>query len=70
MAITGNFERFQYLNFEINFFERRKLLKKLEYRFLVESTNIDNITFPDKTAPSEDNVKPNRMGSTKLTYHK
>ena len=45
-------------------------LKKLEYNFLVESTKIDNITFPYKTALSEANVKTNRMGSTKLTYHK
>ena len=46
------------------------LFKKLEYRFLVESTKIDNITFPYKTALSEANVKTNRMGSTKWTYHK
>ena len=46
------------------------LFKKLEYCFLVESTKIDNITFPYKTALSEANVKTNRMGSTKLTYHK
>ena len=62
MTITGNFERFQYFNFQI--------IKKLEYRFLVESTKINNITFPYKTALSEANVKTNRMGSTKLTYHK
>ena len=46
------------------------LFKKLEYRFLVESTKIDNITFPYKTALSEANVKTNRIGSTKWTYHK
>ena len=46
------------------------LFKKLEYHFLVESTKIDNITFPYKTALSEANVKTNRMGSTKWTYHK
>ena len=45
------------------------LFKKLEYCFLVESTKIDNITFPYKNALSEANVKANRMGSTKLTYH-
>ena len=44
--------------------------KKLEHCFLVESTRIDNITFPYKTALSEANVKTNRIGSTKLTYHK
>ena len=47
-----------------------KFTAKIEYRFLVESTKIDNITFPYKTALSEANVKTNRMGSTKLTYHK
>ena len=46
------------------------LFKKLEYRFLVESTKIDNITFPYKTALSEASGKTNRMGSTKWTYHK
>ena len=29
------------------------LFKKLEYHFLVESTKIDSITFPYKTALSE-----------------
>ena len=37
----------------------------MEYRFLFESTKIDNITFPYKTALSEVNVKKNRMESTK-----
>ena len=46
------------------------LFKKMEYRFLVESTKIDNITFPHKTALSEANVKKNRMESTKWTYQK
>ena len=49
----------------MNFFLKYKL-----YHFLVESTKIDNITFPYKTALSEANVKTNRMGSTNLTYHK
>ena len=79
MTITGNFERFQYFNFEINFlknanflknFLKNKFSKKLEYRFFVESTKIDNITFPYKIALTEANVKTNRMGSTELTYHK
>ena len=52
------------------FSEKCTFFKKLEYRFLAESTKIDNITFPYKTAPSEVNVKTNRMGSTKLTYRK
>ena len=52
------------------FSEKRRLFKKLGYRFLVESTKIDNITFPCKTALSVANVNTNRMWSTKLTYHK
>ena len=46
------------------------LFKKLEHRFLVESTKIDNIILPYKTAVPEANVKTNRMGSTKWVYHK
>ena len=41
----------------------------MEYRFLVKSTKIENTTFPYKTALSEVNVKTNRMGNTKWTYH-
>ena len=41
----------------------------MEYCFIVESTKIDNITFPYKTALSEANVKTNGMGSKKLTFH-
>ena len=44
--------------------------KKLEYRLLGESTNIETAIFPYKTALSEANIKKNRMGSTKWTYHK
>ena len=46
------------------------LFEKLEYHFLVQSTKINNITFPYKTPLLEFSVKANRMGSTKLTYHK
>ena len=44
--------------------------KKLEYRFLAESTKIENALFPYKTVVSETNVKTNRLVSTKRTYHK
>ena len=40
------------------------VFKKLKYSSLVESTKIENITFPYKTALSESNAKTNRMGST------
>ena len=39
--------------------------QKLEYRFLAESTETENVTFPYKTTLSESNVKTTRMGSTK-----
>ena len=48
----------------------KTFLKKLEYRFLVETTKTENISFPFKTAPSEANVKTNRMATKKWTYHK
>ena len=60
------FFAFQTLN---KFSEKRKLFKKLERRFLVESAKIENATFSYKTPLSEANVKTNRVGSTKWTYH-
>ena len=70
MTISESFKRFQYFNFEANFLENENLFKKLEYRFLVETTKIENTSFPFKTALSEANVKTNRMATTKWTYHK
>ena len=70
-TISGNFERFQYFNFEkTNFFKMKIFFKKLEYCFLVESTKIESASFPYKTAISEANVKTNRIVSTKWTCHK
>ena len=40
-------------------------MKKLEYSFLVETTEIENTPFPFKTALPETNVKINRMATTK-----
>ena len=48
----------------------KTFFKKLECRFLVETTEIENTSFPFKTAMSETNVKTNRMATTKWTYHK
>ena len=70
MTIRGNFELFQYFNLETGFLENENLFQKLEYRLLVESTKIENTSFPYKTAMSEAHVKTNRMVSTKWTYHK
>ena len=52
------------------FSKTKTFFKKLEYYFLVESPRTENVTFPYKTAMSEANVKTNRMGSPRWTYHK
>ena len=43
----------------------KTFFKRLEYRFLVESTKIKNASFPYKTAISEANVKTNWIVNTK-----
>ena len=48
------------------FWKMKTVFKKLEYRFLVESTKIENALFPYKTAVSEANVKTNRMSEYKM----
>ena len=62
VAITGNFESFEYFSFITNFLENENLFKK------TESTKVENASFSCKTAMSETNVKTNRMGSTNRTY--
>ena len=52
------------------FRKMKTFFKKLEYRFLVERTKIENASLPYKTAPSEANVKTNKMVTTKWVYHK
>ena len=56
---------FNILTFKQIFWNTKTFLKELEYRFLVESTNIENASFPYKTATSEANVKTNKMVTTK-----
>ena len=46
------------------------VFKKLEHHFSVESTKIENASFPYKTAISETSVKTNRMVTIKWTYCK
>ena len=70
MTASGNSERFQYFDFETDFLENKTFFKKLEYHYLVESTKIENLSFPYKTASSEINVKTSKMVSTKWAYHK
>ena len=52
------------------FLKTKTLFRKLENRFLVESTKIENASFLYKTATREANIKTSRMLSTKWTYHK
>ena len=56
MTITGNFECLYYFNFETIFLNNENFFEKLEYRLLVESTAVENATFPYKTALSKANV--------------
>ena len=64
MKIIGDFERFHYFNFETSFQKSENFLKKkkLGYRFLVESTTIENPIFPYKTALSKATVELNGAG--------
>ena len=68
--LLGILNFFNTLTLRQIFWKTQTLFKKLEYRFLVESTKIENPTFPYKTALPEANVKTNKMDSTKWTYHK
>ena len=61
---------FNKLTLTQNLWKTKTFFKKLEYRFLVAITKIENTSFPFKTVPSEANVKTNRMATTNLTYHK
>ena len=61
---------FNTLTLEQIFWKTKTFFKKLEYHFLVETTKIENTSFPFKTALSEANFKTNRMATTKWTYHK
>ena len=46
ITVTENFERSQYFNFETSFLQNEKRFQKLEYCFLVESTQIEDALFP------------------------
>ena len=64
------FNAFHTLTLKQNFWKMKLFFKTLESRFLVESTKIENASFPHKTAILEAIVETNRMVSTKWTYHK
>ena len=61
---------FNTLTLKRSFWKNFFSLNKLQYCFLVESTKIENASFPYKTAISKANVKTSRMMSTKWTNHK
>ena len=46
MTITGNVEHFQYFDFETDFLENENLFRKTGIPLLVESTKIENKSFP------------------------
>ena len=58
------------LTLKQSFCQTKNFFKKLEYRFLVETTKIESTLFPFKTALSEANVKTNSMATTKWAYQK
>ena len=74
VTITENSKRFLYfkntLYLKQIFQKTKNFIKKLEYRFLVETTNIGNASFPYKTVISDASVKTNKMVTTKWTYQK
>ena len=70
VTTTGILNVFTTLSLKLIFWKTKAFFKKLEYRFLVQNTKIESAIFPHKTALPEANVKTNRMGSTKCTYHK
>ena len=51
--------------FKQTFWKTKTFFKKLESPFLVESTRVENASFPYKTAISEVNVKASRIVSIK-----
>ena len=61
---------FNALSLKQIFWKTKNFFKKLEHRFLVESTKIENASFPFKTAISEANVKTNKVVTTKWAYQK
>ena len=59
MTIRESFERFQYLNYKMDFLENENIFQKTEVLFLAESKKIENASFPYKTAISTANVQTN-----------
>ena len=62
MPITGNFEHFEYFNFETTFLKNEIFFQKTKVQFFSLNTKIENASFPFKTVMPEVNLKANRMG--------
>ena len=56
-------------SFTANFWKTKTFFKKLEYRFLVESTKIENISFPYKSFISQASVKYKMDLSQKQSFY-
>ena len=52
------------------FSKTKSFFQKLDYRCLIESSEIENVTYPCKFTLLEANIKTIRMRITKWTYHK
>ena len=61
---------FNTFNFETDFLENETVFQKTGVTFLVESTKIENASFPYKSAISKANDNTNKVVATKWTYHK
>ena len=61
---------FTTLSLKLSLWKTKTFFKKLEYRFLVESTKTECAIYPHEAALPEANIKTNRIGSTKWTYYK
>ena len=60
---------FNTITLKQTFWKTKAFFRKLEHRFLVESTKTENASFPYKTVISEANIKTNGMVSAKWTFH-
>ena len=61
---------FNTLTLKQTFWKTKTFFKKMECRFLVENTKIENVSFPYKTTILETNVKANTAVNTKWTNRK
>ena len=70
MFLCDNKSIFNTLTLKQIFSKTKFFSEKIEHRFSIESTQIENASFPYKSTISEVNVNANRIVSTKRTFHK